>query len=202
MIRRFPIPMPRDLIPYMLRGCAHGDLHGRNILVGLIHDRALWPTVFDYEDMGPCNLCGWDFVKLETELKIRAYRDILSRKEKEFREGVRDQELKLNKATEEHHQDGTWPPVREEADPVDRLQAALLEIRHLASIHLGSNRGRAKRWLEEYYFLLAAYGITVATFGNLERRELLAAYVAAGVATARLSWPRRREPAERRFFGL
>ena len=62
-----------DLIPRMLRGCAHGDLHGRNILVGIVRDQAMWPTVFDYEDMGPCNLIGWDFVKLETELKIRAY---------------------------------------------------------------------------------------------------------------------------------
>ena len=60
----------------MLRGCAHGDLHGRNILVGIVRDQAMWPTVFDYEDMGPCNLIGWDFVKLETELKIRAYLDV------------------------------------------------------------------------------------------------------------------------------
>ena len=67
-------PKVTDLIPRMLRGCAHGDLHGRNILVGIVRDQAMWPTVFDYEDMGPRNLIGWDFVKLETELKIRAYR--------------------------------------------------------------------------------------------------------------------------------
>ena len=54
----------------------HGDLHGRNILVGIVRDQAMWPTVFDYEDMCPCNLIGWDFVKLETELKIRAYVDV------------------------------------------------------------------------------------------------------------------------------
>ncbi len=192
----------QDLVPYMLRGCAHGDLHGRNILVGLAHDRALWPTVFDYDDMSPCNLCGWDFVKLETELKVRAYRDVLSREELPFLHAVRDSEIALNELTERHHQDGTWPPVTEKDKPVERLRAALLEIRRMASLHLGRNRGRAKQWLEEYYFLLAAYGINMATYANLERRELVAAYVSAGVAASRLSWPRRREPWERRQFGL
>ena len=66
----------------MLRGCAHGDLHGRNILVGIVRDQAMWPTVFDYEDMGPCNLIGWDFVKLETELKIPGLSRRLRRRER------------------------------------------------------------------------------------------------------------------------
>lgn len=195
-------PQPQDLVPYLLRGCAHGDLHGRNVLVGLVHGRALWPTVYDYEDMGPCNLCGWDFVKLETELKIRAYRDILSREELPYLHAVRDSEILLNEQTERHHHDGTWPPVTQKPDPVERLRAALLEIRRMASLHLGRNRGRAKQWLEEYYFLLAAYGINAAAYANLERRELVAAYVSAGVAASRLSWPRRREPWERDQFGL
>ena len=46
-------PKVTDLVPRMLRGCAHGDLHGRNILVGIVRDQAMWPTVFDYEDMSP-----------------------------------------------------------------------------------------------------------------------------------------------------
>src|SRR5205807_2181974 len=66
-------PPVSELVPGMLRGPAHGDLHGRNVIVGRVRDRVLWPAVFDYEDMSDCNLVGWDFVKLETELKVRAY---------------------------------------------------------------------------------------------------------------------------------
>ena len=59
----------------MLRGCAHGDLHGRNVLVAQIRGKVLWPTLYDYEDMGPCNLLGWDFVKLETDASGRNVND-------------------------------------------------------------------------------------------------------------------------------
>lgn len=201
-----PLTLPRpgatNLVPYMLRGCAHGDLHGRNILVGLVRERALWPTVFDYEDMGPCNLLGWDFVKLETELKIRAVSAILPREEPNFLRSLRDFEIGLNEATERHHLDTSWPIVMESADPLDRLRTILLELRKMAAVHLGINRSRPRQWLEEYYFLLAAYGVNSANFGNLERRELIGAYVSAGVAAARLSWPRRRETMERKVFGL
>lgn len=197
-----PIPEAYDLVPYMLRGCAHGDLHGRNILVGLVHTRALWPTVYDYEDMGPCNLCGWDFVKLEMELKIRAYDRILPSDKLKHLKAIRDSELRLNEMTEQHHADGSWPFVAEHADPVERLHAAVLEIRRMAAVHLGMHRGRPRQWLEEYYFLMAAYSINAANYSNLQERELIASYVAGGVAASRLSWPRRREPWERRRIGL
>ncbi|MFO7901596.1 MAG: hypothetical protein R6U98_02955 [Pirellulaceae bacterium] len=197
-----PQPKPCDLIPYMLRGCAHGDLHGRNILVGLVNKRVMWPTVFDYEDMSPCNLPGWDFVKLEHELKCRAYCEILPRQEEKFLEEVRDFELSLDELTEQHHLDGSWPRVEESAEPRDTLRGLILELRRMASLHLGKHRGRAKQWLEEYYFLLAAYAITTATYANLERRELVAAYVSAGVSIARLSWPRFRGPHDRGALGL
>ncbi|MDC0936463.1 hypothetical protein OAS39_09255 [Pirellulales bacterium] len=195
-------PRPEDLVPYMLRGCAHGDLHGRNILVGVVSERALWPTVFDYEDMGACNLVGWDFVKLETELKIRAFSLVMSRTETQFISQVRDFEIELNALTEQFYLDGSWPLVQEDEGPLSRLRAALLELRRMAARHLGQNRGRAKHWLEEYYFLLTAYGINTANYGNLERREVIASYVAAGVAAARLSWPRKREVAEREMLGI
>lgn len=73
-----PRPGPRavtleQLVPPLIRGPAHGDLHGRNVLVGVTRGRAVWPAVFDYEDMDPQNLVGWDYAKLETELKVRAY---------------------------------------------------------------------------------------------------------------------------------
>src|SRR5262249_14449306 len=77
----YPAPTPGDVVPGMLRGYAHGDLHGRNVLVGVVRERVLWPTVFDYEHMGPGNLVGWDFVKLETELKVRAYDALFPRPE-------------------------------------------------------------------------------------------------------------------------
>lgn len=156
-------PAPTDLVPRMLRGCAHGDLHGRNILVGLVHNRALWPTVFDYEDMGPCELPGWDFVKLETELKIRAWRDLLPRDEPKYLEAASRFEIQLDEQTERYHLDGNWPLIDESSEPLDRLRSVLLEIRHQAAMHLGKNRGRSRQWLEEYYFLLGAYGVNAGS---------------------------------------
>ena len=55
------------LVPNMLRGFGHGDLHGRNVLVGLVRGQARWPALFDYENMGPDNLLAWDFVKIRPE---------------------------------------------------------------------------------------------------------------------------------------
>jgi len=170
----------------MLRGCAHGDLHGRNILVGIVRDRVLWPTVFDYEDMRPDNLIAWDFVKLESELKVRACSEIFARQEPQFLHQVRDFEIQLNEQTERHHLDHTWPLVQNDAEPAERLRAILLELRRMAALHLGIYRGRPNQWLEEYYFVLAGYAVSTARFSNLERRELLAAYVSAGVAVSRL----------------
>ncbi len=198
-------PRPEDLVPGMMRGCAHGDLHGRNILVGQVRGRVLWPTVFDYEDMGPCNWIGWDFVKMETELKIRAYPSLflgpLSLPEKDgpedeseihphYVESIANFEQELASETERCHQNNRWPRVAEADSAEARLKAVLLEIRHRAAIHLGDNFGRPKRWLEEYYFLLGCYGVSVARFGNLIDKQTAAAMISAGVAFARLNWPR------------
>jgi hypothetical protein len=196
---------PRALslvVPGMLRGHAHGDLHGRNILVAEIRDRVLWPTVFDYEDMGRCNYVGWDFVKLETELKIRAYEAIFSRHEPTFVKDIHRFELDLDEKTENHHLDGNWPLAGEAAKPEDRLRIILLQLRNLAALHLGYNRGRPNRWLEEYYFLLACYGVVTGHFENLLRRELLGAMLSAGVAVSRLSWVRRRLEEEWQLLNL
>jgi len=194
------LPLPEELVPGMMRGCAHGDLHGRNILVGQVHGRVLWPTVFDYEDMGPCNWIGWDFVKMETELKTRIYhrlfRGPLARRqedgelEQHFVESVAAFEQDLAAETERCHRNNTWPGVSEAATAEERLKAVLLEIRHRAAIHLGVNFGRPNRWLEEYYFLLGCYGVSVARYGNLLDKESAGAMVSAGVAFAHMSWPR------------
>lgn len=185
-------PIPAEVVPRLLRGCGHGDLHGRNVLVGIIHGRMLWPTVFDYEDMSPCNYPGWDFVKLEVELKMRAYMELFAGgRPSAFVRKVQQAEIALNEETERCHQARTWPAPLESQDGVERLRVLLLEVRRLASLHLGTDRGRPNDWLEEYYFLTACYGVGTVRFANLQPRERLAALLAAGVATARLSWPRR-----------
>lgn len=206
-----PTPCPANLIPRLLRGAMHGDLHGRNVLVGIVHDRAVWPALFDYEDMSVCDLVAWDFAKLETELKIRAYTEMFATlgamepaANDEFKQRTADEkhettafvaavqqsELRLNEATEMSHRLGHWPPVEDKNTPLERLCSILLEVRRMAQVHLGIDRGRPNDWLEEYYFVLACYGVTTARFANLNPRQWLAAYLSAGVAASRLTWPR------------
>lgn len=67
-------------IPATLFGPGHGDLHGRNVIVGIVRNEAFQPAVFDYGDMTLQNLPVWDFVKLEMELKCRLLPDICSSK--------------------------------------------------------------------------------------------------------------------------
>jgi hypothetical protein len=184
-------PQPVQVVPRMLRGCAHGDLHGRNILVGILRDQAMWPTVFDYEDMGPCNLVGWDFVKLETELKIRAYLDLFGGKSAaEFTESVLEFEIAIHGRTEECHRDRCWPEAGAPATPQERLRAILLVIRRMAAQQMGASQGRPNDWLEEYCFLMACYGACTGRFENLQHRERMSALISGGVAASRLSWPR------------
>ena len=190
-----PLVMPRpkvtDVIPRMLRGCAHGDLHGRNILVGIVRDQAMWPTVFDYEDMSPRNLIGWDFVKLETELKIRAYVDLFGGTAAgKYIQQVQRFEIDLSLLTEECHRNRSWPEVGAPSTAEERLRGILLLIRRMAAQHLGANHGRPNDWLEEYYFLMACYGVFTGRFENLQPRERIGTLLSAGVATGRLSWPR------------
>ena len=63
--------MSKGTIPQTLVGRSHGDLHGRNILVGVQRSEAEYPAVFDYGEMSDSNVLVWDFVKLESELKVR-----------------------------------------------------------------------------------------------------------------------------------
>jgi hypothetical protein len=58
-------------IPPTLVGRSHGDLHGRNIFVGIRRGEAEAPVLIDYGDMDDANVIAWDFVKLEVELKTR-----------------------------------------------------------------------------------------------------------------------------------
>ncbi|MBI1917937.1 MAG: NUDIX domain-containing protein [Planctomycetes bacterium] len=184
-------PEPGDLVPRMLRGCAHGDLHGRNVLVGIVRDRARWPAVFDYEKMGARNLLAWDFVKMEHELKVRAYPSLFpNERASQFIRAVQDFEVRLAQQTEACYNGTSWPQVDDRAEPAERLRTLLLALRQQAALHLGTDRNRPRQWLDEYYFALACYGIHVGRFDNLDRPELLGAYLSAGVATARFLWYR------------
>ncbi|WP_020474995.1 TRAFs-binding domain-containing protein [Zavarzinella formosa] len=64
-------------IPNTLVGRSHGDLHARNVLVGVRRGEVQYPAVFDYGDMSAKNVLAWDFAKLETELKVRLLPEIL-----------------------------------------------------------------------------------------------------------------------------
>ncbi len=63
--------LAQERIPATLVGRSHGDLHGRNVLVGVHREEAEYPVVIDYGEMDDRNVLAWDFVKLETELKTR-----------------------------------------------------------------------------------------------------------------------------------
>ncbi len=186
------------VVPRILRGCAHGDLHGRNVLVGVAHERARWPALFDYEAMSPRNWLAWDFVKMETELKARAYPHLFENEQSGvFIDAIQRFETALAEQTERCYNGARWPVVNdEEPTAAGRLQALLLALRRLASLHLGAEHGRSRDWLDEWYFAQACYGIHVGRFANLERPHLIGAYVAAGVASGRFYSARRREQTE------
>jgi len=175
----------------MLRGCGHGDLHGRNVLVGVIRGRARWPALFDYEKMGPNNLLAWDFVKLEHELKVRAYPSLFpNERTGQFIREVQTFEVSLAEQTEACYNGTPWPEVVDRAEPAERLWTLLLGLRQQAALHLGTDRGRTRQWLDEYYFVLACYGVFTGRFHDLSPPERIGGYLSAGVATARFLWNR------------
>jgi hypothetical protein len=183
---------PADFVPILLRGRGHGDLHGRNILVGRVGDRVLWPAVYDHEHMGQWNLIGWDFVKLETEFKVRAYPTLFPGLPRVSVPAVVRFEQRLFERTEEYRESGRWPDRPEPDDHAGRLAWLVLKVREAAGRHLGLLRGRSREWLAEYYFLLSLYGLNAIRFANLEPTELRAAYLSAGAACARYVYDRER----------
>jgi hypothetical protein len=80
--------LENNQLPPTLVGCSHGDLHGRNILVGVRRGEAEFPIVIDYGEMDRANVLMWDFVKLETELKTRILPHLF--KDSEVVEALRD----------------------------------------------------------------------------------------------------------------
>ena len=181
-------------LPRMLRGRSHGDLHGRNVLVGRIGNRVIWPAVFDYGNMGRDNLVGWDFVKMEAEFKLRAYRSLFPGER--FVESVIRTEVEMFQATEQSRNSGHFPELPSGAVPLERFRWLVQTIRRLAGGHL-SYRNRSMLWLHEYYFLLAVYGLNAGRFENLTPIEQTSAYLCAGAAADRFSDTfRQRTPAK------
>jgi hypothetical protein len=174
------LPDARSHIPQMLRGRSHGDLHGRNVLVGRVGERVLWPAVYDYGDMSRANWIALDFVKLEVEFKVRLYPVLFP---VDLTKSVCDFEERLNEATERFRKNPI-PPLPTPAIREDRCRWLLLQLRWLAMQHL-SPPDRHWKWLTEYYFQLALYGLNAARFDNTSLAELQVGLLCAGCAMAR-----------------
>jgi hypothetical protein len=106
-------------LPGTLVGRSHGDLHARNVLVGIRREEVQYPAVFDYGDMSDRNVLAWDFAKLETELKVRLLPVV-----------VRDETVSAclleRSRLRKPSQDQPVPKVRSEnTDRADRLAAFL-----------------------------------------------------------------------------
>ena len=178
---------PASVLPRVVRGPAHGDLHGRNVLVGIEQNAVGPPALYDYEHLSCDNLVGWDFVKLETELKIRALEAIYPPGGlAAFAEWVGAFELRLARRTRAcHDQHEEWPDRADatarpgEPEKLARLEAVVLGVRREAAIHLGL---RNREWLHEYYFLLGCYALYTGHFENQSDRQRAAALVSGGVA--------------------
>lgn len=175
----------RPHIPQLHRGLSHGDLHGRNSLVGIdADDQANFPTLFDYDSMHPDNLIGWDFVELETELKIRAYTDLFGHCGLLERvQAIIRLEWQLAEATRRLLEGREEPPTIP-ATGAERLLFILMAIRRHAQQLLGRLRAGQVAWLHEYLFLLGAYGLNTVRYDNQTEAERQAAYISAGVAAA------------------
>ena len=65
-------------VPETLVGPSHGDLHARNIIVGVSDHDVEFPLLIDYGDMTRRNVIAWDFAKLEMEIKVRLLADVFS----------------------------------------------------------------------------------------------------------------------------
>jgi hypothetical protein len=182
--------------PRMRIGTAHGDLHGRNAMIGLIEDEVGSIGIFDFEDVDPDNLLVWDFVKLETETKIRAYPIVFGQlKLDRFVKSVHEFEVGMAKQTESFNEIGQWPAIAESMSiEQQRLLTLIRTIRAEAFRCLGRRLQRRHEWLEEYYFGLACYGAQSMSFPNVEQFEEMGAYISAGTAAARLSIPWRQLP--------
>lgn len=110
-------------LPETLIGRGHGDLHSRNILVGVRRGEVQYPAVFDYGDMSPHNVLAWDFAKLETELKVRLLPELI-RDEEVFRYLIKSSRLRhVHPKLDDQNSEESVPSLN--AERADRLVAFL-----------------------------------------------------------------------------
>ncbi|MGO9463904.1 MAG: TRAFs-binding domain-containing protein [Isosphaeraceae bacterium] len=191
-----------SILPEQLRGLAHGDLHGRNVLVGIDErEAANFPSLFDYEHIHRDNLVGWDFAEMETELKIRCYEHVFPNLDEASRaRRIQQFEWRLMEATRHAHETNHWSDDAAAALTAEgRLFSILLGVRQEAHAILSRPRAGSIEWLDEYLFLLGAYGLTTVRYENQPPLERTAAYISAGVAAAfweNLCGPRAAPPAD------
>jgi hypothetical protein len=140
------------------------------------------------------NLVGWDFVKLETELKVRVLPQLLDGAEAGFLRTVLKFECFLAASSLAMHNQAELPQPTFQPEGLNRLARIILAIRRQAQRHLGVQRLRDRQWLEEYYFLLACYGVYAGLFETYQsnRRQIAAVYISAGVAARQLGRPTQR----------
>ncbi len=176
-------------LPPLMRGKTHGDLHGRNILVGLYDEQTNFPVVFDYEHAGTGKLIAWDFIKLEYETKLRAFDTVIDADGmSDFGKAVIGFEVQLWEGTERLTRQP--PPPTEPSTPLVRLMSLMVTLRYLASISLGASDSRSNDWLEEYKFLSAMYATTSSKY-DYNDRQRVAALLSGGIAVGRSQWNER-----------
>ncbi|TWU04692.1 hypothetical protein Pla52n_27340 [Stieleria varia] len=177
-------------LPSLIRGCAHGDLHGRNVLVGCYRDDVDNPTVFDYELSRSDLLIGWDFVKLECELKSRCLITMYEKHDMQgFIAAVYAFEQKLAEKTAETRNVSWHQLLSLPADtPESRLQHLLLAIRQEAAHSLDRDDRRGE-WYQEYLMLQLIYGVSTVRYQQSPRMKT-AVYIGASVAASRSRWTR------------
>ena len=180
--------------------------------MGIAQNQAHWPSVFDFEDMQDSGLIGLDFVKLETELKIRILPRIFDQPSLED-DSLQFQEFEysLNLWSEYNLAVERWPALEDLADArtpgdwsassaivlsrrKDETIQRLSRLRHDSARNSppgvdrpGRGAGRPADWLRQYLFLQMCYGLTTVRFENLTPRELTSAFIAAGSAAGWLS---------------
>jgi hypothetical protein len=212
-----------NAVPESLVGLAHGDLHGRNVLVGVCDDVVEYPLLIDYADISPRTVIAWDFAKMETELKVRlleklfcdpaarqwlwaraehpvlqalvaSWKDVSGLDELQERTQLillaAEFEKTLARSTGRFFQTTQRGPVvpATGCEPLDKALGLLLRIRYEAAVQLGEQRRRLTEWQDEFYFALAAYGLSTAKYDDHSYRVFhrLFALISAGVAVAQL----------------
>ena len=193
------------MLPPVLRGFAHGDLHARNIEVAVDRDRVVSCALFDYEAMKPDNFVAWDFVKLEVEFAVRLLAHDATQRRKPYVGQCLTYWRYVAARVDAFDRDAAVGDVQDSkarrkallnldsrlAEDVRRLPKSILRladtavaIRRIAKEHLQGGFD----WQRQYDLLLAWYGVRAGLYPNYlsDTNWIVAALVGAGVSARRL----------------